>query len=192
MLDMHTLIVFKDKDTEKVTQYTSGSCPETHFTIDLAMKEIEAWKKRGRTIKRYDDLDYNQLRYNKSDRAETQLMDEEEKEASFLAQPLLQKRLNPTPVEQCLSDVNLPVEGPKTLANVTLEMVTSVGMMKANSLDQSCSKLPALNECVWVSQKRARIESNLIGTDKGQQGECQQKQQEEENSVISPSFYLQN
>ena len=41
MLDMELMVVFKCKDTGKVTVYSSGETPENLFSIDKAAKEIE-------------------------------------------------------------------------------------------------------------------------------------------------------
>ena len=89
MLDMDLLMVFKDRDTGKITHYMSGgeagSSGREHFTIEKVINEIQAWKKKGRIIKYYDDGDYNKLRSAKNDSIE----DEDDEECT---ETPLQKR----------------------------------------------------------------------------------------------------
>ena len=75
MLDMDVLIVCKCRDTGKVTTYTSGDNDADRFTIEKAMREIEAWTTKGRIVKLYDNSDYEKLRTQKNDQ-----MDEEVEE----------------------------------------------------------------------------------------------------------------
>ena len=70
MLDMDMLVVFKDKDTGKITQYTSGCKDGDLFTIEKAMEEINAWRYKGRTIKLYDDNDYSKLKPSKAEQGD--------------------------------------------------------------------------------------------------------------------------
>ena len=67
MLDMDMCIVFKDRDTDKITQYMSGGSRRELYTIERAMADIETWKYKERVIKIYNDDDYNQFKSLKAD-----------------------------------------------------------------------------------------------------------------------------
>ena len=60
MLDMDTLIVFRDIDTGKITQYSSGQdgTGRQLFTLEDAQAEINKWKAKGRQVVKFDDTDY--------------------------------------------------------------------------------------------------------------------------------------
>ena len=61
MLDMDMCIVFKDRDTDNITQYMSGGSRRELFTIERAIAEIQAWTHKQRNIKSYNDDDYNKF-----------------------------------------------------------------------------------------------------------------------------------
>lgn len=68
MLDMDTLIVFRDIDTGKITQYNSGQggIGRPLFTLEDAQIEIKKWKAKGRQVQRFDDTDYAKLKLVKN------------------------------------------------------------------------------------------------------------------------------
>ena len=59
MLDMDMLMVFKDHDTGKVSQYTSGDKKTGRYTLDKAVKDMEEHKAAMKLVKTLDDDDYN-------------------------------------------------------------------------------------------------------------------------------------
>ena len=58
MLDMEMLIIFKDLDTGKLSQYTSGDAVKGFFTIDKAIEDLKAFRAKGKVVKTFDDGDY--------------------------------------------------------------------------------------------------------------------------------------
>ena len=60
------LIVFRDIDTGKITQYNSGDSKSNvrhPFTIEVALNEIKKWRAKDRIIKYYDDSDYAKFKF---------------------------------------------------------------------------------------------------------------------------------
>ena len=66
------LIIFKDLDTGKLSQYTSGNHVRGHFTLDKAIEELNAFRARGKVVKTYDDDDYLDLKNTIPDGAEAE------------------------------------------------------------------------------------------------------------------------
>ena len=62
MLDMDVYLVLNDKDSGKVSEYTSGDSNRGHFTLDRAIKLLEDFKKEGGAVRAFDDCDYNKLK----------------------------------------------------------------------------------------------------------------------------------
>lgn len=62
MLDLDMCIVFRDRDTGKVSQYQSGDSRNGHFTLQQALKELEDLKAFGKVAKSFDDDDYYRLK----------------------------------------------------------------------------------------------------------------------------------
>ena len=62
MLDMDIVMVMRDRDTGKLTKYTSGNMIKGHFTLQKALEAIEALNDAGNKIKVFDDDDYAKLR----------------------------------------------------------------------------------------------------------------------------------
>ena len=90
MLEMDMLVLFKDRDTGKITQYMSGGTGRDAFTIDRAMAEIEAWKAKKRVIKMYNDDDYSQFKSLKTD----QLDDDDDDPFPILPKDAIQVESN--------------------------------------------------------------------------------------------------
>ena len=63
MHDMQMLMIFKDLDTGKLSQYTSGDIRKGHFSPMEALREITDYQFAGKEMKTWDDDDY---RGNKS------------------------------------------------------------------------------------------------------------------------------
>ena len=62
MLNMDIFLVLNDKDSGKVSEYTSGSNSQSHFTLDRATKFLEDYRNNGGIITIFDDNDYNKLK----------------------------------------------------------------------------------------------------------------------------------
>lgn len=77
ILDMEMCLIFKDLDTGKITQYTSGDKTREHFTIEKALEEIQEFKTKRRTIKTYDNDDYMKLAHMTNNPGEKDEEDED-------------------------------------------------------------------------------------------------------------------
>ena len=61
VFEMDVLIVLRDRDTGRYSQYTSGDKVSGHFSLERAMRELENLKKAGMQLKLYDDDDFAKL-----------------------------------------------------------------------------------------------------------------------------------
>ena len=69
MCDLDIAIVIRDREMNKVTQYTSGgSADKDLFTIDEAVKAFKREEYLGKVVKTYTDGDYNELKCKPKDR----------------------------------------------------------------------------------------------------------------------------
>lgn len=62
MLDMDIYLVLYDKDSGKVTEYTSGDDRQGHFTLEKATQFLDDYRRNGGITKVFDDLDYHKLK----------------------------------------------------------------------------------------------------------------------------------
>lgn len=61
-LDMDIHMVLKDRDTNRLSQYSSGDQIRGHFTLEQAIKDLKETKDTGRKkVRLYDDDDYQKL-----------------------------------------------------------------------------------------------------------------------------------
>ena len=67
MLDMDIYLVLNDKDSGKVSEYTSGNDSQGHFNLDKAIQFLEDYKRNGGVVKAYDDNDYHKLKLNQGE-----------------------------------------------------------------------------------------------------------------------------
>ena len=66
MLDMDMLVVFRDIDTGKITQYNSGRASDNvrpHFTLEVAQNEIKKWTVKKKTVQFLDGSNYKHNSY---------------------------------------------------------------------------------------------------------------------------------
>ena len=67
MHDMQMLIIFKDLDTGKLSQYTSGDDRKGHFSLMEALREITQYRFAGKEIRTWDDDDYKGKKANQNE-----------------------------------------------------------------------------------------------------------------------------
>ena len=67
MLDMDVYLVLNDKDSGKVSEYTSGNDTKGHFTLETTTKLLSDFKQQGKTIKAFDDQDYHKLKLTQAE-----------------------------------------------------------------------------------------------------------------------------
>ena len=61
VFEMDVLIVLRDRDTGKLSQYTSGDKISGHFSLEEVARELENLKGAGTKLKFYDDDDFEKL-----------------------------------------------------------------------------------------------------------------------------------
>ena len=70
MLDMDIYLVLNDKDSGKVSEYTSGNNFQGHFTLDRASQFLKDYRENGGITKLFDDNDYNKLKLTQAEVAD--------------------------------------------------------------------------------------------------------------------------
>ena len=70
MLDMDIYLVLNDKDSGKVSEYTSGNNSQGHFNLDKAIQFLGNYKRNGGFVKVFDDNDYHKLKLTQSEVAD--------------------------------------------------------------------------------------------------------------------------
>ena len=61
VFEMDVLIVMRDRDTGKWSQYTSGDKTSGHFSLERVTMELDNLRKAGTELKLYDDDDFAKL-----------------------------------------------------------------------------------------------------------------------------------
>lgn len=61
-LDMRVLIVFQDKDTDKMSVYNSGDKVNGHFNLSAVQEELKRYQTRGLVVNVFDDDNYERMR----------------------------------------------------------------------------------------------------------------------------------
>ena len=70
MLDMDIYLVLNDKDSGKVSEYTSGNNFKGHFTLDRTTQFLKDYRENGGITKLFDDNDYNKLKLTQAEAAD--------------------------------------------------------------------------------------------------------------------------
>lgn len=68
MCDLDILMIIKDKEMDKITQYCSGEPEKGLFTFDEALKALQKEEYFDKNVKTYNDSDYNSLKTKPKER----------------------------------------------------------------------------------------------------------------------------
>ena len=81
MCGMGILILIHDRETDKMSQYSSGSCNKDLFSVKEAMKTYDRLSEIKGKIKQFKDNDYKELKitYNRSIKDDSARIQDEQK-----------------------------------------------------------------------------------------------------------------